>query len=547
MKSLIRTLMLTATISSCLSSAAPSHITPDNTIIVSSIDNVLIQKNKLLRYASWMNMSDEAAFDAFINKLCAKLLSYGATNPKYAYHTSRIVNHIQQSYCMIYDTDLIYDYLKQKGYTFVFTTNKDCFSYTLTNEALTNKLNNFASAIFVSPSENIDNASQLTHCAQQIDTPDLYTGLMNKLINALPQGTIFIAPTNNSDIRYYEYLREKIDQKKNILFIDDSPKNINLFASMQTTTNTKMTSILFETPLLLVQKCVELGILSKEEDQKLIEEIEKHDKQFRQILTIVDWYFSIAASAPQISTGINGLITVYNEQQAWEHLDNANENVTSFIKQQLLKTHNLSIKGVKVMPDLGYQNMGITNEYVLMSPDTAQIITKALHNTDQNTLDQWRGVLEHEGNHVKNNDPTFINIARILSPFITRGSITLLAMMGAYIFKHEKRNTYKPHEYEKILTKSMLLGYLNSILSRIAWFSFSRYTEQRADDQISDNITILKAIKKFFEKLQEPKQYQSSGKTCYDWFHNFFETHPLLTTRIEKLAKRIALLEQTKT
>lgn len=526
---------------SCLNHATQSHITPENTIIVSSIDNVLIQKKWLLRYASWMNMGDEATFDRFINKLCVKLLSHSTKYPNGPYYASRVVNHIQQSYCLINDTALIYSYLREKGYTFVLTTHKDHFSYSFIDKS--NGLANFASTIIVSPSEKSDNAPSLTHSTQRLDILELY----NNRIASLPQNNIFIAPTNNSNTEYYDYLREKIEQKANIIFIDDSSENINAFASTQTNTNAPMTGILFETPLQLVQRCIDLGLLSVKEDTELIEIIEKRDTQFRQLLNITDWFFFAATFAPQIYTGIENIIDSNNEEKTYQNVKNADENTTHFIKQQLLKTHNISIKEVKITPSMGTLNMGLNNSnYILVSPDTAETITEALRTNDQSTLDQWRGVLEHEGNHAKNNDLFFLNIADIVSPFISRGTIALLAMMSAQLFKHkhEKRNVYRPHDHQKILIKKAILPYLNIPLSLLTELAFSRYVEQRADNQISDNITILKATKKLFESWQKPEEKQYFGETCYNWLHNFFETHPLWSTRIQKLGERIALLEK---
>lgn len=539
---IIRTLFILSSIFSCYALAEPSKITPQNTIIISGIDNILIKKTSLLKYLSWSNI-DERSLDGWVDRKTFQLLSYGMQKPRLTNYSARIVEYVQKSYLLINDTALIYDYLKKKGYSIVFATNKNRFSYDMINEKLENKLNDLADTIFVSPlieSSHAD-AIKLQHFAQQPNTPQHYADLVTKFFNPIPTDTILTAPTYNYRPEYYQYIKENIDQEKNVIFIDDTLENINNCASIQTAAHTETSSILFESPLQLTQKLVDMKILSEEEDTVLIEMIKKYHSEREAIAQIIEDFFSKAAMIPSIVEGVRRLIDIYNEEKIFQNLDNADENLTHFIKNQLSETHNVTVKGVKVTSE-HVSVMGVSRDYVLVHPNSAQTITKALTNNNQNILDQWRGVLEHEGNHKKHSDVIWSSIVKILSPFITQGSTALLSTITTYVFKQEKQVSYRQQDLEKVFIMQCIIACVKNKITDMIFLAFSRYIEQRADDEISNNIIVLKATKTLFESWQSP--HQSFSIKCYDWINNFFEIHPLLTTRIQKLEQRIASLSQ---
>ena len=60
-----------------------------------------------------------------------------------------------------------------------------------------------------------------------------------------------------------------------MIFIDDKKTNVDGFNALQNETTITLHGILFENPIQLAEELVTLGILSKKDDLKLFEKIQK--------------------------------------------------------------------------------------------------------------------------------------------------------------------------------------------------------------------------------------------------------------------------------
>jgi FMN phosphatase YigB (HAD superfamily) len=269
--------------------SATLSLTPDNTIIISDIDDVLIQpsfflssiaqlKNLVGDYKKDADGVKEALVDKkgnSINGMTFHLLYHGMRKSYLTPYISWMAENLETSRQFINGTEKIYRYLKTKGYTIIFATNKDRIGYDFTAQSLGNAFTSLASKVFVAhPGNNPEFIAQLQTFADLASTPKSYKEFLQKTLTIQPTDMILHAPERKPDQQYYNYVEQHLDAAKNMVFIDDKATNVAGFVdTLKNQSSAERIGIVFKDARQLAQDLVNLGILSEIDDQKLLEEI----------------------------------------------------------------------------------------------------------------------------------------------------------------------------------------------------------------------------------------------------------------------------------
>lgn len=264
-------------------------------------------------------------------------------------------------------------------------------------------------------------------------------------------------------------------------------------------------------------------------------------KGFSGSMTGLHW---MIAAKDSISSGYNRIKILSDEKTAFaeDGYVDANENVTRFITSTLKEKQNIEINAVKVHPT-DPTVAGQLQKHIYISQKTSAELTKALEMHDDVIISKWRGAIQHEGNHIKNNDLIWRCAADLTLPFFTHGSVKIIRYLLPFA---KKSRSFLNEQLIKIPTA---LGKADITANlRMALY---RHQEQRADDQVSNDIPTLSGLKDLFvdaEKndLENLNHLHLSPKNLdrFRWCLNFYQTHPLPNKRIEKLEQRIALLKK---
>lgn len=201
-------------------------------------------------------------------------LHHGMRNKQLTPYVAWLVKTMENSRCFINGTKKIMLYLKSKGFTIVFATNKDRVSYDLTAEAFGPELTQIPDRVFVAQPGNVQQfLDDVTAFANRPDTPESYRVLAERAINVPESATIFHAPGKKPHHEYYNYVHSTVGADKNMIFIDDKKTNVSSFNTIESSTNTQMKGIHFKNPIQLANDLVKLGILSEIDDHKFLQEI----------------------------------------------------------------------------------------------------------------------------------------------------------------------------------------------------------------------------------------------------------------------------------
>jgi len=253
-------------------------LTPENTVVVSDLDRVLLQQSFLLRTILQLKhlVSDDTnEKNEDVSGLTFYLLYHGMQKPYLSSYISWILKNIEHLYSFNDGTEKIYRYLKDvKGYSITYATNKDRISYDICAQALGNKFTSLPSKAFVAhPGNNTELLDQLKNFANLPTTPASYKELLQKALSIQPTEIILHVPNSKPNVEYYQYMEKNIDPDKNIIFIDDLPENIIGFNELKKTAPAQRIGIVFKNPQQLAQEFVNMGILSETDDAQLLEDI----------------------------------------------------------------------------------------------------------------------------------------------------------------------------------------------------------------------------------------------------------------------------------
>lgn len=301
MKILHKIIIITSILCSIKLLSIP-NLTSENTILIFDIDEVVIKesfwiKPKLLLGGIYQNPFNainyiyaflnlksaitpdahnviKALFDDYdnpINGITFILLYQGMRDPLLTQYVAWILETMEYSRSFIDGTHEIMSYLKEKGYTIVFATNKDHVSYDMTVQVFGEKFTNLATKTFVAqPGNTPATLAQLKEFANQPTTNQSYKQLTYRALTIQPTETVVHVPSTKPNIEYFQYIENIVGVDKNIMFIDDQAKNVNGFNKLQETSLALRYGIQFENAKQLAAELIKLGILSVEDDKEFL-------------------------------------------------------------------------------------------------------------------------------------------------------------------------------------------------------------------------------------------------------------------------------------
>jgi len=215
-----------------------------------------------------------------INGVSFQFLYHGMRDRNITPYVPFVVESVETSRTPIEGTIELCQYLKQKGYTLVFATNKDRPSYDAFAQAIGTKITSLAKIIFVAHPGN--NNMFLDHIKKFItrnDVPQNYKTFARKALTVKPTEHIRHIPTIKPYPAYYQYVHEVLQQelgKENMIFIDDKQTNIDGVEKYSKQQNAHVVGITFKNPYQLAQHLVKLGVLSPEKDKLFLEKIKQY-------------------------------------------------------------------------------------------------------------------------------------------------------------------------------------------------------------------------------------------------------------------------------
>jgi len=283
-----------------------STLTPNNTEIIFDMDEVLIDKmgygiyqTKLAIGGFLQNPFNVINFisamfnlkNAFVknsngtttmrddngnkvNGLTFQFMYQGMRDPNFTSYVAWFCETIESTRWFIPGTIKIANYLKEKGYSINFATNKDHVSYTLTAQAFGDALKSIPTKVFIAhPGNSASILAQIKEFADRPTTPADYKQLAYKSLEAKPINNIFHAPGRKPELEYFRYVENTIGPDKNLVFIDDQKPNSDAFNTLQENTTALRYGINFKNPIQLADELIKLGILSETDDKKLLDDI----------------------------------------------------------------------------------------------------------------------------------------------------------------------------------------------------------------------------------------------------------------------------------
>ena len=271
-----------------LSMSAMAEFTPQNTLVITDLDNVLIDKSAFLEsiaqlklvltdYKKDKNGVKETLQDKkgnHISGLTFHLLYHGMRKYYLTAYTAWMVHNLEKSRQLNQDMLKIYKRLHEKGYPIVFATNKDRIAYDIIAQTFGSEFTDLADKVFVChPGNNPDFLAQLQDFANQSCTPQSYKDLLNQAINIQSTETIFHVPMPKPDPNYFRYVQQHFPAGKNSIFIDDKLSNVQGFNEAYQPSTMQNVGIAFKSSPQLAQELVKLNLLSEKDDADLLEDI----------------------------------------------------------------------------------------------------------------------------------------------------------------------------------------------------------------------------------------------------------------------------------
>ncbi len=198
-----------------------------------------------------------------------------------------------------------------------------------------------------------------------------------------------------------------------------------------------------------------------------------------------------------------------------------------------------------------------------LSPDVNQQHVQAALKSCNESLNIHRAYIHHEAAHIVNKDGVREAIAHFVIPFSTHGSLTLCARP----LKQLLNNRHKVNILTKGILKIFNAALIKYPINYVMPYAYFRYQEQRADDYVADDLSLLRSYRdnwKWLHKYSramhifieqdnndERKKQRRELLNRYPIIANILYAigdpeHPSPLQRKAKLEKRIAKLEQQK-
>lgn len=283
-------------------------------VIVTDFDDVWINKSSFLGLLAYLQPI-EALFKSKkstkeiteqptekkprkLGNLPLRLLDYGRRYPRLASYIPGLIEYVGKSRCLNQPIHNLYTYLREEGYTIDIATNKDHMLYDLSIERLGNEIPNMVDKIFVAEPKNDAAAiAQLQAFADKPTTPQNYKNMAHKALGIQETENIIHIPSKKPAKEYFEYVIHQIGPDKDMIFIDDDRENVDAFNALQLHNSR---GIVYDqnNPQEFVKELINLGIVSEENNKKLLDDI-RYPGIFGQIKLTFKSFFAPKNSTAQ--------------------------------------------------------------------------------------------------------------------------------------------------------------------------------------------------------------------------------------------------------
>ena len=167
-----------------------------------------------------------------------------------------------------------------------------------------------------------------------------------------------------------------------------------------------------------------------------------------------------------------------------------------------------------------------------------------------------KAIISHEISHLRRNDDKRLILAALTTPVITFTLSKIIQHIQAKAWN--SNDCAKPESSFSIIGKGLLRGFICSSVNNIITHTHARGIEQRADDEIKNDVLYLKGMKNFLEGAEKYlrdevlKSYGSGALAIYDTNRFYYEllnfksdaSHPSPKSRLERINARLEALQK---
>ena len=254
----------------------------------------------------------------------------------------------------------------------------------------------------------------------------------------------------------------------------------------------------------------------------------------------------------------NGEKTVHPQYQV--ACPNADPAVLKFVQETGKKITSKEISSVRIHMELrkvrsdscnfdyrAFQTVrtaAAMNRVMFISPDFESDLADAIRDKNQQKLDKYSGIFEHEWNHIKYYDVLIAGIANLSIPLLNH---RLIKLGKKALPLAQKTKPFLSEQCAKISS-----GWGKYCLNDLSLKILSRYKERRADNGVSDDIQTLEGIKSYFVEEQEREVIHNTKNPSFRGIIKknlprlavLLSTHPSFEQRIARLDQRIDILKK---
>lgn len=272
------------------------------------------------------------------------------------------------------------------------------------------------------------------------------------------------------------------------------------------------------------------------------------------------------------------LLLITKHINPYKHANSVSDNVRKFVQKELKSIELTRYNKIKIvcshyLPSI----MAAFNNCIFIDPlclHSIKTILRKKNKTkkDNETLDEYRFAVRHEGRHIKYNHQHLSIISNLLLPIITHAVVIFMCkkfnINHPYLIKPIEGQRFNIKQFLKNSGAGFGMFILNNALDRL----IKRQFEKQADCYYENDIKILKAGMKYFIKRQKNATDQWSNQFIsvtmllfnslpilrdiqipykYNYITRFIRfmskynpTHPSYNARIKMLKNRIAYLKK---
>lgn len=284
MKRIVKLLLFISAFSHII--GAEEFAVKQNPVIISDFDQVWISSTGLigaLGNLEPIKSSFRARTDpAKLNNFTLRFLDAGRNDPCLVPYIPQLIEYIGKSRRINQPINKLYRHFKHKGSPIVIATNKDRVLFDYAIEALGNEILHMADKVFIAEPNNGEAAlAVLQDFANKSTTPKKYKDMVYRVIKIQPTQKILHVPSKKPHREYFNYVIDHMGPDRDMIFIDDDPKNVEVFNSLQKNCPYLRRGIVYRknNPSQFIEELIKLNLVSEKENKKLLDDIRHLSKK----------------------------------------------------------------------------------------------------------------------------------------------------------------------------------------------------------------------------------------------------------------------------